>query len=132
MAKSCISTKSHLCSKHDYFQQSYTVIGKVAMIKNRIRFSEKSTFPTIAHTLLGESAKFQNEGFGMNVIVSAPKLSKAEHQSPSEIQMDCLLIGPEVSFRMAHSQSSLGAFHSTWQIQDALFGGLGSLRRTDG
>ena len=50
MAKSCRSTNSHLCSKHAYFQQSYTVIGKVAMLKNRIRFSEKSEFPWIVHT----------------------------------------------------------------------------------
>ena len=68
----------------------------------------------------------------MNVIVSVPKLNIAEHQSPSAIQMDCLLIGAEVSFRMAHSQSALGAFRSTWPIQDALFGGLGGLRCTDG
>ena len=112
MAKSCISTKSHLCSKQNYFQQSYTVIGKIAMLKNRIRFSRKSKFQQ-SYTFIGESENFQNDRFSMNVIVSAPKLSKAEHKSPSEIQMDCLLIGLEVSFRMAHSQSALGAFHST-------------------
>ena len=131
MAKSCRSTKSHLCSKHAYFQQSYTVIGK-SQCSRIVYASPKSRNLQQSYTLLGESAKFQSERFGMNVIVSAPKLSRAEHQSPSDVQMACLLIGPEVSFRMAHSQRSLGACHSTWPIQDALFGRLGSLRRTDG
>ena len=80
------STIVHGDRKSSNAQDSYTLLRKVDISNNR------------THTLLGESAKFQNEGFGMNVIVSAPKLSKAEHQSPSEIQMDCLLIGPEVSF----------------------------------
>jgi hypothetical protein len=68
----------------------------------------------------------------MNVIFTAPKLSKAEQQSPSDIQMACLRIGPEVSFRMAHSQRSLRTFHSIYRIQDALFEGLEGLRCTDG
>ena len=114
------------------------------IFNNRTQWSEKSQCSRIvyasqksrnfqqSYTLLGESEKNQNEGFSMNVIVSASKLSKAEHQSPSAIQMNCLLIGAEVSFRMAHSQSALGAFRSTLPIQDALFGSLGSLRCTDG
>ena len=85
----CFSVKELLRQNHSEVQ-NHIYVQNIIIFSNRTHLSEKWKCSRILHTsqtsrnfqesytLLGESAKSENERFGMNVIVTASKLSKAE------------------------------------------------------